>query len=171
MLELQWAARRLLEILAADAPLLAVIDDIHWAEPTLLEWLEHVLDASTGAPILLLTTARHDLLEERPGWGERGSERVVLAPLSDAASSLVVANLIGSTGIAPAIVDKVVRAAEGNPLYVEQMLSMLVDGGALRAQGQADVEIAMPPSTMRCSRPASTSCGRASARRWSRRRS
>jgi class 3 adenylate cyclase/tetratricopeptide (TPR) repeat protein len=147
VLELQWAARRLLEILAADAPLVAVIDDIHWAEPTFLEWLEHVLDASTGAPILLLATARHDLLEEHPEWGERaGSERVVLAPLSDAASSQVIANLTGSAGLAPEIGDKVVRAAEGNPLYVEQMLSMLIDGGALRAQADAGGEIAMPPS-------------------------
>ncbi|HEY2189278.1 MAG TPA: adenylate/guanylate cyclase domain-containing protein, partial [Caldimonas sp.] len=121
VLELQWAARRFLEILAAHGPVVAVVDDIHWAEPTLLEWLEHVLDASTGAPILLLATSRHDLLEEHPDWGERaGSERLVLPPLSDAASSQVIANLSGSAALPQETIDKVVRAAEGNPLFVEQ---------------------------------------------------
>ncbi|HEY2187622.1 MAG TPA: hypothetical protein VGH48_03575, partial [Caldimonas sp.] len=149
VLELQWAARRFLEILAASGPVVAVVDDIHWAEPTLLEWLEHVLDASTGASILLLATSRHDLLEERPEWSVRaGSERLTLAPLSDAASSQVIANLSGSAALPQETIDKVVRAAEGNPLFVEQMLSMLIEGGALQAlEGAgATAEIAMPPS-------------------------
>jgi class 3 adenylate cyclase/tetratricopeptide (TPR) repeat protein len=147
VLELQWAARRFLEILAAQGPVLAVVDDIHWAESSFLDWLEHVLDASTGISILLLATARHDLLEEHPAWGERaGAERLVLAPLSDAAASQVIANLSGSAGLAPEIVDKVVRAAEGNPLFVEQMLSMLIEGGALLGSTGASDAIAMPPS-------------------------
>jgi class 3 adenylate cyclase/tetratricopeptide (TPR) repeat protein len=149
VLELQWAARRFLEILAADAPVVAVVDDIHWAEPTLLDWLEQVVDASTGAPILLLATSRHDLLEERPEWGERpGSRRLVLPPLSDAAASQVIANLSGSTALPQETIDKVVRAAEGNPLFVEQMLSMLTDAGgsASGAHAVAAGDIAMPPS-------------------------
>ena len=78
--ELYWAARKFLEVLAANAPVVALVDDIHWAEPAFLDLLEHVLDTSTGAPILLLATARHDLLEERPQWGERaGATRLVLA--------------------------------------------------------------------------------------------
>lgn len=149
VLELQWAARRFLEVLAANGPVIAVVDDIHWAEPTLLDWLEHVLDASTDAPILLLATSRYDLLEHKPGWGERAaSERLVLAPLSDAAASQVIANLSGPAGLAQETIDKVVRAAEGNPLYVEQMLSMLMEGDGPKAGGRAGAraEIAMPPS-------------------------
>ncbi|MEP6738763.1 MAG: adenylate/guanylate cyclase domain-containing protein [Caldimonas sp.] len=153
VLELHWAARKFLESLAAYGPVVALIDDIHWAEPAFLELLEHVLDASTGTPILLLATARHDLLEEHPQWGERpASTRLVLGPLSDAASARVIANLIGSSGLPPELIDRVVRAAEGNPLFVEQMLSMLIDGGALRLHGgrwvasDPKAEIAVPPT-------------------------
>jgi class 3 adenylate cyclase/tetratricopeptide (TPR) repeat protein len=151
--EVNWAARKFLEILARDGPVVALIDDIHWAEPAFLELLEYVLDASSGAPILLLATARHDLLEEHPQWGERaGATRLVLRPLSDAASAQVVANLLGQAGLSDDVVERIVAAAEGNPLFIEQMLSMLVDSGALTQQGgrwvraDAGVEIAVPPT-------------------------
>ncbi len=153
MLELMWAARKFLETLASQGPVVAVIDDIHWAEKAFLELLEHVLDASTGAPILLLTTARHDLLEEHPEWGERASStRIVLRPLSDGASAQVIANLVGSADLPPEVVGRIVNAAEGNPLYVEHMLSMLIDSGALQQRDGGWVrsagytEIAVPPT-------------------------
>ena len=77
--EIYWGARKSLEILAARGPVVALIDDIHWAETAFLDLLEHVLSTSTGAPILLLATSRHDLLEERPQWGEQaGAARIVL---------------------------------------------------------------------------------------------
>jgi len=86
--EVNWAARKFLEILAADGPVVALVDDIHWAEPAFLDLLEHILDSSTGKPILLLATARYDLLEEHPQWGDRaGVTRLVLQPLSAAASA------------------------------------------------------------------------------------
>ncbi|HVQ01923.1 MAG TPA: adenylate/guanylate cyclase domain-containing protein, partial [Burkholderiaceae bacterium] len=69
--EIYWGARKVLEILAARGPVVALVDDIHWAETAFLELLEHVLSTSTGTPILLLATSRHDLLEERPQWGEQ----------------------------------------------------------------------------------------------------
>ncbi len=151
--ELYWGARKFLEGLAADDPVVAVIDDIHWAEPAFLDLLVHILDASSGAAILLLATARHDLLETQPQWGERASStRLVLRPLSDAASAQVVGNLLGSAGLPPDVVERIVVAAEGNPLYVEQMLSMLIDSGALRREGAQWVraegygEITVPPT-------------------------
>jgi len=151
--ELYWGARKFLEDFAADDPVVAVVDDIHWAEPALLDLLVHVLDASKGAAILLLATARHDLLENQPRWGERASStKLVLRPLSAAASAQVVGNLLGSSGLATEVVDRIVAAAEGNPLYVEQMLSMLLDSGALRREGGQWVraedygEITVPPT-------------------------
>jgi class 3 adenylate cyclase/tetratricopeptide (TPR) repeat protein len=151
--ELYWAARKFLEGFAADDPVVALVDDIHWAEPAFLDLLLHILDASKGAAILLLATARHDLLETQPQWGEReASTRLVLRPLSDAASAQVVGNLLGTTGLSQDVVERIVAAAEGNPLYVEQMLSMLIDSRALRREGNQWVrgenygEIAVPPT-------------------------
>ena len=61
--------RKLLEALARERPLVVVFDDIHWAEPTFLDLVEHLADWSRDAPILLLCLARPELLDERPGWG------------------------------------------------------------------------------------------------------
>jgi len=151
--EVYWAARKVLEILAARAPVVALIDDIHWAEPAFLDLLDHVLSTSSGASILLLATARHELLEERAQWGEQpGASRVVLDPLSDDAAALVVANLLGGAGLPPEMLARIVATAEGNPLYVEQLLSMLIDRGAVvevdgrwvRTGTAADIDV--PPT-------------------------
>jgi class 3 adenylate cyclase/tetratricopeptide (TPR) repeat protein len=153
MHELYWALRKLLEGFASRQPVVVLVDDIHWAEPAFLELLEHVLDASGNAPVLILTTARYELLEAHPKWGDRaGSSQVVLRPLTDAAAAQVVENLLGSAGLPRAVVDSIVTAAEGNPLYVEQMLSMLIDSDALRLEAgrwvRADsyVDITVPPT-------------------------
>ncbi len=151
--EIYWGARKSLEILAARGPVVALVDDIHWAETAFLELLEHVLSTSTGAPILLLATSRHDLLEERPQWGEQaGASRIVLRPLNDAAAAQVVANLLGTTGLPQDVLRRIVDTAEGNPLYVEQLLSMLIDRGALLevdgrwVRGPSGVDIDVPPT-------------------------
>lgn len=153
LLELYWAARKFLETLAADRPVVALLDDIHWAEPAFLDLIDHILDSAAGAPILLLATTRHDLLEERPEWGERaGAIRLVLRPLSDDAAAQVVANLLGAAGLPQQVVERIVGAAEGNPLFVEQMLSMLIDSGALRlddgrwVRAEKYGEITVPPT-------------------------
>ena len=152
MHETYWAARRLLQGLAQRQPVVALIDDIHWAEPAFLELIENVLDTATDAPILLLATARHELIEERPTWPDRpNAARLVLRPLSDAAATQVVTHLLGSTSLSPSLVARIVTAAEGNPLYVEQMLSMLMDGRDKRPGGesaalQADADIVVPPT-------------------------
>ena len=103
--------------------------------------------------MLLVATSRHDLLEARANWGERErSTRLVLKPLSDDAAAQVVRNLLGAAGLPEALVKRIVAAAEGNPLYVEQMLSMLVDSGAVSADGAATaarraiVDIVVPPT-------------------------
>jgi class 3 adenylate cyclase/tetratricopeptide (TPR) repeat protein len=151
--ELYWAAGKFLETMAGDDVVLAIVDDIHWAEPAFLDLLEHLLDSDASAPALLLATARHDLLEDKPDWGERQrSTRLVLKPLSDAASAAVVANLLGSAHLPDDVVQRIVAAAEGNPLFVEQMLSMLIDNRAIRKEdghwvrGERYAEIAVPPT-------------------------
>jgi len=151
--EINWAARKALERAATEAPLVAFVDDIHWAEPAFLDLLEHVLHSASDAPILLLTTARHDLIEERPTWATQPeSVRIELRPLSDEAAAQVVANLLGTADLSREVTQRIVSAAEGNPLYAEQMLSMLIDSGALRLEDgrwvrtDASAEIEVPPT-------------------------
>ncbi len=151
--EVNWAARKFLERLAASTPVIAFFDDIHWAEPAFLDLMEHVLDTATSVPLLLLATARHDLLEERPQWGERaGSTRLPLGPLSEAAAARVVENLLGTSGLPADVVARIVAAAEGNPLFIEQMLSMLLDADVLREEdgqwvrGSGGADVAVPPT-------------------------
>ena len=151
--EIYWGARRFMQLLAREGPVVAMIDDIHWAEPAFLDLLEHLLETVEDAPVLMLATARHELLEERANWGERErSNRLVLQPLADSAAEQVVTNLIGAAGLPEALIKRIVDAAEGNPLYVEQMLAMLIDTGAVRQEGgewvgvQTQADIAVPPT-------------------------
>ena len=131
--ELFWGIRRFLEILAAGKPLVVLFDDIQWAEPTFLDLLGHLTANVRDEPILLLCMARHALLEKQPTWGQGPDERtIVLSPLSDADAARVTANLLGKVGLADAVQARVVAAAEGNPLFVEQLVSMLQETGMLR---------------------------------------
>jgi predicted ATPase len=127
-----WAVRRLLERLAARKPLIVLIDDIHWAEGAFLDLLRYVVRSAVG-PIVLACSSRKDLLEEHPEWGEETADirTVTLDPLSEEESSFVVENLLGSP-LDERVRSRIIEAAEGNPLFVEQMLSMLMDDGALR---------------------------------------
>ena len=151
--EIFWAARRFLEGLARERPVVVVIDDIHWAEATFLDLIQNLLDTVEGASVLLLCTARHDLLEIHPDWAtDAKSQRIVLQPLNDSDAGRVVQGLLGEAGIAGPAQERIVLAAEGNPLFVEQMLSMLIDSGALhltegRWEASKDLaELQVPPT-------------------------
>ena len=128
-----WAARRLFEHVGEGRPLIVLVDDIHWAEQTFLDLIRSVVD-STEAPLTFVCSSRGELLEEHPDWAdERENVRtIVLEPLSDDESSMVVQNLLGTAAVDEAARTKIIAAAEGNPLFVEQVLSMLVDDGSLR---------------------------------------
>src|SRR5215212_7243934 len=131
--ELFWGARKLFELLASKRPLVLVFEDIHWSEDAFLELVEHLLDAVEDAPVLLVCPARPDLLESKPDWGIRDdATRVVLEPLGAAHSEQVIDNLLGDSGIADEVRARVIDAAQGNPLFVEQLVSMLIDDGFLR---------------------------------------
>ena len=127
--ETAWAFRRLFEALAAARPLVVAVDDIHWAEPTLLDLLEYVLGFSGGAPILLLCLARPDLFDTRPSWAapRPRASLVTLSALEPHESAALVEGLMHDAPVSPALRDRIVHAAEGNPLFVEQMLAMLAD--------------------------------------------
>jgi class 3 adenylate cyclase/tetratricopeptide (TPR) repeat protein len=128
-----WAVRRLFAGLASARPLVVLLDDAQWAEATLLGLIENVLRHTESVPIVLLCASRPDLLERRPDWGGsfRGSTTVLLDPLDDAACDRLIAELLDEPDPALEIRDHVAARAEGNPLFVEQMLSMLIDDGRL----------------------------------------
>ena len=152
--EAQWAVRRLLEILGAEGPLVVVFDDIHWGEPAFLDLIDHVADSARDAPILLICTARPEFLDSRSGWagGKLNATSILLEPLSDAESQSLISNLLGATDLAGEVRRRIVEAAEGNPLFVEQMLAMLIDDGLVHsvdghwvATGDG-VDISVPPT-------------------------
>ncbi len=134
--ELFWGARRLIEALAHDRPLVMIVDDIHAAETTFLELLDHLLELVDAAPVLILCSSRHVLMDKHPEWSTAHAEQlIVLRPLSDDDTGRMIDELLGRAGLDPTIVGRIVGAAEGIPLFVEQMVSMLVDNGTLRRDG------------------------------------
>lgn len=128
------AVREVFERLAETEPLVVVFDDIHWAEPTFLDVVEHVAEWVRDAPVLLVCLARPELLEQRPGWGggKLNATTTLLEPLSDRDCAQLVENVIGRS--AGEVGARIVEAAEGNPLFVEEMLLMLIDDGVLVRQ-------------------------------------
>ena len=93
-----WAYRKLFEAIAKERPLVLVLEDIHWAEPTLLDLIEHIVEWTREAPMLIVCVARPDLLDERPGWY---GELIELEPLSIEEAETLVAML--AAGVDPAI--------------------------------------------------------------------
>ena len=157
--ETAWAIRRFLEILASERPVIAVWEDVHWAEPALLDAIDHVADWASDAPILLLCTARPEFLDSRPAWGagKQRASALTLPPLPADASTQLIANLLGGGRLPADAADRVADAGGGNPLFVEQMVSMLIDDGLVVRDdgGREDAgwtpvgdlsSIAVPPS-------------------------
>ena len=133
-----WAARRLFELLSDGKPLLVLIDDIHWAEKTFLDLIRSVAGTLTGAPVVLACSARPELFDAHADWAEQPGNFSILTlqPLSDDDSAAVAANLLGTAELDEEVRKRIVHAAEGNPLFVEQMLSMLLDDGILERDSQ-----------------------------------
>jgi class 3 adenylate cyclase len=151
--EAAWAFRRLLELLAARGPLVVVLDDLHWAEPGLLDLVEHVADYGRGAPILLVAMARPEFLEERPGWagGKLNATTLLLEPLGDDEAARLLTVLAGPTVLPETAARRISKAAQGNPLFLEELLAALVEEGRLRRRDgrweAADLDdLRIPPS-------------------------
>jgi class 3 adenylate cyclase/tetratricopeptide (TPR) repeat protein len=129
--ELMWGGRRLLEQLAARQPLAMIVDDIHSAETTFLEFLDHLLEAVEDAPILLLCSARQEIAERHAEWlSAHDADTIQLTPLSETESGQIVHELLGA--LEPAVRARITEASEGNPLYVEQIVSMLIETGEIQ---------------------------------------
>ena len=132
-----WAVRRFLESVAQAGPLAVVFDDIQWGEPTFLDLIEHIADWSRDAPILVLCMARPELLDDRPVWGggKFNAATILLERLSDADCGELIANLLRRAALPDEARVRILEAAEGTPLFVEEMLSMLIDDGLLVLEG------------------------------------
>ncbi len=123
------AWRTLLEALAGERALVLAFEDIHWADDGLLDFLDHLVDWATSAPILLIATTRPELLERRPGWGggKPDATTLTLAPLSASDTAALVAALTGES-LTPQLTAELVERCAGNPLYAEQYVEALADG-------------------------------------------
>ena len=128
--ELRWGLRRYFERRAATQPLTLVFDDIHWAEPALLDLIEHLAEWSR-APLFLLCMARPDLRELRATWGGglMNSSAIRLEPLTADESARLIRELLSIDALPEELRQRVITRSEGNPLYVEEFLRMLLDGG------------------------------------------
>jgi class 3 adenylate cyclase/tetratricopeptide (TPR) repeat protein len=135
--EIAWGFRKLLEQEAREQPLVCLLDDLHWGEETLLDLVEHVADLSRDAPLLLLCMARPELLERRPSWGggKWNATTVLLEPLDAAETERLIAEL---GGVGEELRERILQVAEGNPLFLEEMLALVRDSGG------AEVEV--PPT-------------------------
>jgi hypothetical protein len=136
--EIAWAFRKLLESEAAEHPVVVVFDDLHWGEPAFLDLVEHVADLSRGAPILVLCMARPELLDRRPDWGggKLNATNVLLEPLAPDEAAELIAEL--DEGMERALCTRILEAAGGNPLFVEEMVAMAAEHGR--------AELSVPPT-------------------------
>ena len=130
------AWRRFLEVLALGGPTVLVFEDIHWADDGLLDFIDGLVDWVDGVPLLVVCTARPELLERRPGWGggKRNATTVSLAPLGDEETARLVLALLGQPLLEADVHRQLVERAAGNPLYAEEFVRMLEAGGSIDGQ-------------------------------------
>jgi class 3 adenylate cyclase/tetratricopeptide (TPR) repeat protein len=135
--EIFWGIRRTFEAMARQRPLILQFDDIHWGEATFLDLIEHIADWTRDAPVLLIVMARPELLELRPAWGggKRSATTINLEPLSENESAELVGELLGRAELPAELRQQISLAAEGNPLFVEEVLGKLIDDGFLVESG------------------------------------
>jgi DNA-binding SARP family transcriptional activator len=150
--ELFRAVRRLLERLARERPVVLLLEDLEHAEPTLLDLVEHLADWARDLPLLLLCLTRPELLDRRPGLLARvNAIAVAVDPLPAGECGVLVENLLGGA-VDPAAARLLADGAEGNPLFLEELVAMLVDEGVLRRERErwtvtdAERTARIPPS-------------------------
>ena len=152
--DIAWATRKFLETVARERPLALLIEDLHWAEPALLDLIETLVDWSQAAAMLIVATARLELRERRPEWatGRPTAHVLDLRAMGPGAVEQLLDHLPGGAALPAVVRARIATAAEGNPLFVEEMVGMLIDDGALRREGDgwrtsaAIGEVAVPSS-------------------------
>ena len=154
--ELFWAVRRVLEAVARPGPLIVVFEDVHWGEPTFFDLLEYLPAFSESCPILMLCLARlEELRKKRSALIGSAVGSVELEPLDATASRVLIGNLLRATDLAEEISAPITKTADGNPLFVEEVVRMLIDRGLLisldggwRVAGDLSAALAEIPPTI-----------------------
>jgi DNA-binding SARP family transcriptional activator/class 3 adenylate cyclase len=133
------AWRQFLEAVAARNALVVVIEDLHWADAALLEFLQHLMEWSTGVPMLVVCTARPELYERMAGWGggTRNATTLALPPLTDEHITKLIAALLDQSVLPTKLQTLLLERAGGNPLYAEEFVRLLRDQGVLTRRGRA----------------------------------
>jgi class 3 adenylate cyclase/ketosteroid isomerase-like protein len=151
-----WAIRRTLEAMAASSPVVVVLDDVHWAEPAMLDLVEHLAEWLRGGPVVLLALARPELREQRPSLLDAtgpSSAVVVLTGLSVDASRQLALEVLETDELPEGVLRRALDASEGNPLFLRELLRLLVDDRVLVRDGDAwrltvEVDAIQLPSTI-----------------------
>jgi len=134
------AWKRLLTGLAEIRPVVAVFEDVHWADEGVLDLIQEIVSGDDGVPLLVTCLARPELLERRPDWGTRARNvvKIDLIPLR-ARETAALVDLLGRDVLTPEMREKVARRAEGNPLFAEELVRMLLEGARPAAAGEAAI--------------------------------
>jgi serine/threonine protein kinase/tetratricopeptide (TPR) repeat protein len=140
--ELFLAVRGLLESLSAERPVILHVDDLQWAEPMLLDLLDHVAELSRVGPILVLCTARLELLDLRPAWGggKLNATTALLGPLGVADSQALLDEL--SAGLDPEMRARILTASDGNPLFLEEIVTLAREFGSVKVPATIEALLA-----------------------------
>jgi len=150
-----FVVRRFLAGIAATRPVVLLIDDLQWAEPLFLDLVEHLVQWGSDLPLLVLIGARPELREVRSSLATAGglvADVVTLDGLDAGAATRLAAGVVGATDLPAAVAAKVLATSEGNPLYIAELVRMLVDEGALTRDGdrwtagEALATVEMPPT-------------------------
>jgi class 3 adenylate cyclase/tetratricopeptide (TPR) repeat protein len=130
--EIAWAAREFVDELADVQPLILVFEDIHWAEEPLLELIDHLAQWVRERALLIVCLARPELLDVRPGWGggRIRSTAIELEPLVREESEELAAALLAQHDLSDHVTPRLLEKTEGNPLFVEETVRMIVEEGA-----------------------------------------
>ena len=129
--EIGWALRRYLEALSTDRTVVAVIDDLQWAEPALVEVIEGVVDRMRGLPLALICVARPELTETHPHWsaGRTNAATMTLEGLDTAETTTLISRLLDIDDLPAGLRSQIATRSEGNPLFCEEFLRMLIEDG------------------------------------------
>jgi predicted ATPase/class 3 adenylate cyclase len=131
-----WAVRRFFEWLGRDRPVVALVDDLQWAEPTLLDLIEYLAGWTKDTALFLLCLARPDLTDGRPSWGGGTASGgwLMLSALDEDESQRLIGSMLSGGRVDEAVTRHIAESAGGNPLFLEEMLRMLEDDGLLRRE-------------------------------------
>ena len=128
-----FAARRLLESFAADRPALLIFEDLHWADAGLLDLIEYLATHARDVPIMMVGLARPEFLDHRSGWGSGlfPHTTIRLEPLSNADAAALAEPLLANLDLSRETIERIAEAAEGNPLFVEELTAAFIEGQSL----------------------------------------